>query len=399
MATSAFAFFRGSAAIMASDLAAGPVTGLRVEACGDAHVGNFGKFATPGRSLIFDVNDFDETLPGPWEWDVKRLAASMHVVALERDFGATTRDRVVAAAVRAYREHMAEAAALRTLDLWYARTHIRDVIAHFPPKYRPRVERDVAKARRKDHRRAVAKLTHAVGDDIRFVEDPPLVVHLDNTDHELDAIGPMIEHYRTTLTHDIRTLFDRFRILDVARKVVGVGSVGTRCWIALFEGPDRPNGDHVILQVKEAQASVLEPHVGASVFPHHGQRVVAGQRLTQAASDIFLGWTEAPESKRQYYVRQLWDFKGSSDPMAMDLQDLTYYGALCGMALARAHARTGDPVRIAAYLGRFRRVRSGDRLVVGEVRRHERRGSRAARRCDRRRPRRGAAGRLTRARS
>ena len=198
----------------------------------------------------------------------------------------------------------------------------------------------------------MAKLTHAVGDGIRFVEDPPLVVHLDNTDHELDAIGPMIEHYRTTLTHDIRTLFDRFRILDVARKVVGVGSVGTRCWIALFEGPDRPNGDHVILQLKEAQASVLEPHVGASAFAHHGQRVVAGQRLTQAASDIFLGWTEAPESKRQYYVRQLWDFKGSSDPMAMDLQDLTYYGALCGMALA---GPTPAPVirsRIAAYLGR-----------------------------------------------
>jgi uncharacterized protein (DUF2252 family) len=351
MAASAFAFFRGSAAIMASDLAEGPVTGLRVEACGDAHVGNFGKFATPGRSLIFDVNDFDETLPGPWEWDVKRLAASMHVVALQREFGATTSNRVVVAAVRAYREHMAEAAAQRTLDLWYARTHIRDVIAHFPPKYRPRVERDIAKARRKDHRRAVAKLTHAVGDDIRFVEDPPLVVHLDNTDHELDAIAPMIEHYRTTLTHDIRTLFDRFRIVDVARKVVGVGSVGTRCWIVLFEGPDRPNGDHLILQVKEAQSSVLEPHVGASVFPHHGQRVVAGQRLTQAASDIFLGWTEAPESKRQYYVRQLWDFKGSSDPMGMDVKDLTYYGALCGMALARAHARTGDPVRIAAYLG------------------------------------------------
>ena len=352
MAESAFAFFRGSAAIMAADLATGPVTGLQVEACGDAHVGNFGKFATPGRSLIFDINDFDETLPGPWEWDVKRLAASMHIVGRQRAFGRATCDRIVEAAVRAYREHMAEAAALRTLDLWYARTHIRDVIAHFPPKYRARVERDVAKARRKNQRRAVAKLTHGAGDDIRFVEDPPLVVHLANTDGELDAIDPMIELYRETLSSEIRNLFDRFRILDVARKVVGVGSVGTRCWICLFEGPDRPEGDHVILQVKQAQASVLEPYAGASAYPHHGQRVVAGQRLTQAASDIFLGWTEAPISKRQYYVRQLWDFKGSSDPLTMELKDLTYYGALCGMALARAHARTGDPVQIAAYLGR-----------------------------------------------
>jgi len=351
MAESPFAFYRGAAAVMAMDLSTAPVTGLRVQACGDAHVTNFGKFATPERNLVFDVNDFDETLPGPWEWDVKRLAASLHVVARQRRFSRPDCDRLVSAAVRAYREHMAEAATMATLPLWYARTDVKDVVAHFPRKFRPHMERDVNRARRKDHRRAVAKLTKGVGRDVRFVEDPPLIVHLDNTEHDMDEVLPMIDSYRDTLSHDLRNLFDRFRITDVARKVVGVGSVGTRCWVCLFEGPDRPNGDRIILQVKEAQASVLEPYAGASTLDHHGLRVVAGQRLTQAASDIFLGWAEGPKSDRHYYVRQLWDFKGSSDPMTMDLSNLSYYGALCAMALARAHARTGSPVQIAGYLG------------------------------------------------
>ena len=246
---------------------------------------------------------------------------------------------------------MAEAAQLSTVDLWYARTHIRDVLAHFPPKYRPAVERDVKKARRKDHRRAIAKLTASDGDVVRFVEDPPLTVHLSALVHDMDDVAAMVDSYRQSLSHEIRDLFDRYRIVDVARRVVGVGSVGTRCWICLFEGPGHPGGDRLILQVKEAQASVLEPYVGASTLAHHGLRVVVGQRLTQATSDIFLGWAEAARSGRQYYVRQLWDAKGSRDPMAMGFGELRYYSALCGMALARAHARTGDPVPIAGYLG------------------------------------------------
>jgi uncharacterized protein (DUF2252 family) len=197
----------------------------------------------------------------------------------------------------------------------------------------------------------VAKLTRTSGDDVRFVEDPPLLVHLDATGSDMDAVMPMVETYKQTLPPDRQALFDRLRLLDVARKVVGVGSVGTRCWICLFEGPDRPGGDHVILQVKEAVPSVLEPYAGASTLGHHGKRVVVGQRLTQAASDIFLGWTELEGVGRQYYVRQLWDAKGQSDPMRMDVDNLSEYGALCALALAQAHARTGDPVEIAGYLG------------------------------------------------
>jgi uncharacterized protein (DUF2252 family) len=351
MAQSPFAFFRGAAAVMAGDLSTTPVTGFTVQACGDAHVNNFGKFATPERNLVFDINDFDETLPGPWEWDVKRLAASLHVVARQRGFRTEDCDEVVIAAVRAYRERMVECTHLRLLERWYARTDVEDVIAHFPKRYRARVKRDIERARRKDHQRAVAKLTRNTGDDVRFVEDPPLLVHLDATGSDMDDVAPMVASYRRTLPPDRQALFDRLRLLDVARKVVGVGSVGTRCWICLFEGPDRPGGDHVILQVKEAVPSVLEPYVGASTLGHHGKRVVVGQRLTQAASDIFLGWTEVEGAGRQYYVRQLWDAKGQSDPLRMDVNNLSEYGALCALALAQAHARTGDPVEIAGYLG------------------------------------------------
>jgi uncharacterized protein (DUF2252 family) len=351
MAQSAFAFYRGAAAVMAMDLATGPVTGLQVQACGDAHLSNFGKFATPERTLAFDINDFDETLPGPWEWDVKRLAGSLHVVARQHGFSQARSENVVATAVRAYREHMGESATMRTLEVWSARVDANDVLAHFPPKYRRGVKRDVKKAQRKDHTRAVAKLTQQVDGHVRFTEDPPLVVHIDNTDGSMSEVGPVLDSYRSTLGHDLQHLFDRFELVDVARKVVGVGSVGTRCWICLFEGPDVPKGDRLILQVKEAQASVLEPYVAPSALDHNGLRVVAGQRLTQAASDIFLGWTAAPTSGREYYVRQLWDLKGSMDPMKMDANNLSYYGALCAMTLARAHARTGDAVKIAGYLG------------------------------------------------
>jgi uncharacterized protein (DUF2252 family) len=352
MSRSPFAFFRGAAAVMAMDLATTPVTGLRVQACGDAHVSNFGQFATPERNMIFDINDFDETLPGPWEWDVKRLCASLHVVARGHGFPARRCDRVVATAARTYRECLADSAEMRALEIWYDRIHVKQVISHFPRRYRPLVERDVARSRRKTHLRAVAKLTSPDdGGDPAFVEDPPLLVHLDNTEFDMDDVRPMVERYRSTLSDDLQVLFDRYRVVDVARKVVGVGSVGTRCWVVLFEGPDRAGGDHLILQVKEAPPSVLEPYVAGPTPSHQGHRVVTGQRLTQAASDIFLGWTEGPRAGRQYYVRQLWDFKGQGDPLKMDLSNLTHYGALCAWALARAHARTGDPAQLTGYLG------------------------------------------------
>ena len=350
MAESPFAFYRGGAAIMARDLSAAPVTGLRVQACGDAHVANFGKFATAERRLVFDINDFDETLPGPWEWDVKRLCASLHVAARDHGFPPNKSDQVVVAASRAYRERTAGYADERTLELWYDRIDFDDVIAHFPRRYRPLVKRDIRKAKRKDHLRAVAKLTTDVEGHVRFVEDPPLVVALDRTPHGMDEARAMLESYRSTLPDDRRFLLDRFEMVDVARKVVGVGSVGTRCWIALFEGPDHPLGDRVVLQIKEAQASVLEPYVGESTLGHHGRRVVTGQRLTQGASDLLLGWCDGPQSGRQYYVRQLWDVKGQGDLTRMDLNNLIHYGTLCAWALARAHARTGDAAVLSGYL-------------------------------------------------
>ena len=258
---------------------------------------------------------------------------------------------MVTTAARTYRECLADSARMRALEIWYDRIHINQVISHFPRRYRPMVKRDVAKSRRKTHLRAVAKLTSTEGGEVGFVEDPPLLVHLDNTGYDMDDVGPMIESYRASLSDDLRTLFDRFRLVDVARKVVGVGSVGTRCWITLFEGPSRPGGDHLILQIKEAPPSVLQPYVAEAAPEHQGHRVVTGQRLTQAASDIFLGWTQGPRSGRHYYVRQLWDFKGQGDPLTMDLNNLTHYGALCAWALARAHARTGDPAQLSGYLG------------------------------------------------
>lgn len=351
MAASPFAFFRGAAAIMAMDLATTPVTGLAVQACGDAHVANFGKFATPERNLVFDINDFDETLPGPWEWDIKRLGASLHVVARVRGFSPAECDEIVIAAARSYRERLLETVPRAMLDLWYDRIHIKEVIDHFPIRYQSIVRRDIQRARRKDHRRAIAKLTKNVLGDVQFLEAPPLIVHIDDTTDDAHDIASAIEAYRRSLTEERRNLFDRFCVLDLARKVVGVGSVGTRCWIALLEGPDIPGGDRLVLQLKQAQASVLEPYLGPSSFRHHGQRVVAGQRLTQAASDLFLGWCRAPQSGIDYYVRQLWDVKGQSDVLKMDFTKLSYYGALCALALARAHARTGDPIQIAGYLG------------------------------------------------
>lgn len=357
MSASPFAFFRGGAAIMAMDLSTTPVTGLTVQTCGDAHVANFGTFATPERNIVFDINDFDETDRGPWEWDVKRLATSLHVVAREHGFRSSQRDHVVLEAVRVYREFVDQYSTMRTLDVWYDRTTADDLVAHFPKRYRAQAERDVTRALRKDHVRAVTRLTTDHEGRPRFTEDPPIVVHLDALAPGMDDVEATVADYRESLTDERRFLFDRFRVVDVARRVVGVGSVGTRCWVTLLEAVAAPDygpedvPDRLVLQVKEAQPSVLAPYVGATPTGHEGRRVVSGQRLTQAASDLFLGWCRAP-SGHHYYVRQLWDVKGQGDLTQMDLGKLTHYGALCARALARAHARTGDAAAIAGYLGR-----------------------------------------------
>jgi len=349
MADNPFGFLRGAALVQAHDLASTPTSGLRVQLCGDAHIRNFGKFATPERNVVFSINDFDETLPGPFEWDVKRLAASLHLVAQQNGFSPKKCDEAVLTTLRSYRERMAGYAAMSTLDLWYDHTALDDVIRHFEPRDRERVQRDAAKATRKDQRKAVARYTH--DDHPHFVDDPPLVVHLTDMGQSLDDVVPMLDDYHESLRDDRRVLVDRYELVDVAHRVGGVGSVGTRCWIALMAASDRDE-DRLILQVKEAQPSVLERYVDASAIDHPGRRVVAGQRLCQGATDIFLGWCEHEVSGRTYYVRQLWDLKGRSDLTLMNARNLTYHGALCGWALARAHARTGDPIAISAYLGR-----------------------------------------------
>jgi uncharacterized protein (DUF2252 family) len=351
MASSAFAFFRGGAAIMAADLAGTPTTGLTVQTCGDAHVANFGKFATPERRIVFDINDFDETLPGPWEWDVKRLCASLHIALRERGFSRKQCDHSVWIAVQTYGEELDRYAKMRTLPLWYDRIRLKQAIAHFPPELRPEIKKDAKRAKTKVQQRAVAKLTRIVKGKTTFIDNPPLQKHLPRTGPAIDEVMTTVEHYRKTLNDERRLLFDRFEIIDVATKVVGVGSVGTSCWMALFEASAHPGTDQMVLQIKEAQASVLEPYVGNSHHPEHGQRVVSGQRLIQGSSDIFLGWCTGRTSKREYYVRQLWDVKGQGDLTRMSLNALVYYGALCAWALARAHARTGDAARIAGYLG------------------------------------------------
>ena len=355
MTESPFAFLRGAAAVMAADLASLPNTGLRVQACGDAHVNNFRFFASPERNLVFDINDFDETASGPWEWDIARLCASLRVLTNQRRWSAEDGDAVVRAAARSYRRRLADYATWATLDLFYERTEIKQVIDRFPGQYRAQVQRDVRRARRKDHVRAVAKLTSVVDGHRSFIEDPPVVVGLDRTPHEMDEVHGLIESYRATLSDDRQQMFDRYRLLAVARKVVGVGSVGTRCWVGLFEGRDDPVGDLIVLQAKQAVASVLEPHVGVSQLSHHGRRVVVGQRLIQAAGDVFLGWATGPKTDHHYYVRQLWDAKGKADPLLMEPNVLARYSGLCGWLLARSHARTGDAVQISAYLGKNNR--------------------------------------------
>lgn len=362
MATSPFAFYRGAAAVMAADLARTPVSGLRVQACGDAHLANFGVFAAPDRSLIFDLNDFDESLPGPWEWDLKRLAASFEIAARENGFKRKDRHDAVSTVARVYRESMREFAKLRNLEVWYARLDVDLVIqelrAEEGRKSLRNAEKGLAKARAKDSLRALDRLTHRVGGELRIASKPPLVVPLDELlqggqrqDVEATLLG-IIDSYRSTLQGDRRRFLDTYRFRDLARKVVGVGSVGTRAWIVLLTGRD--DGDPLVLQAKEAQASVLEPYLGNSDFDNHGRRVVEGQRLMQAASDSFLGWCPAvgvDGRERDFYVRQLWDGKGSSDPETMAPGAMATYARLCGWTLARAHARSGDPIAIGSYLG------------------------------------------------
>jgi uncharacterized protein (DUF2252 family) len=365
MLVSPFTFFRGAAAVMAADLARTPPTGLQVQLCGDAHLSNFGTYAAPDRSLVFSVNDFDETLPGPFEWDVKRLIASFAVAGRERGFAADQRETINLSAARSYRESMRRLARMRAVELWYTDTgNDRDLnqilgtwSQRIDRRQRERFERDIAKARAKDSLRAFAKLTEVVDGHPRIVHDPPLIVPLDalaagDLAPIEEVVRSAIESYRGTLSHDRRRLLARYRYVHAARKVVGVGSVGTRAVIALMLGRD--DTDPLFLQIKEAQESVLEPHLGRSEFDHHGRRVVEGQRLMQATSDIMLGWIRATwidGIPRDFYVRQLWDGKGSAAVEIMDAMSLMSYGELCGWALARAHARSGDAVAIAAYLG------------------------------------------------
>jgi uncharacterized protein (DUF2252 family) len=359
MLVSPFTFYRGAAYLMAADLAGSPRTGLHVQLCGDAHLSNFGGYAAPDRKLVFDSNDFDETLPGPFEWDLKRLVASFAVAGRDRGFDAARRLPINLAVTRSYRATMAGFAAMRTMDIWYSRIEVEELMNRttnqVSAKARERFERNVAKARTKDSLAALKKLTRLVDGEPRIVADPPLIVPITDLmdgDQMMEATRRFVREYRHTLPGDRRHLLERFRLVDAARKVVGVGSVGTRAYILLFLGRD--DEDPLFLQMKEAQASVLEPFLGKSEFANHGQRVVEGQRLMQAASDTMLGWIHIEGIdgvERDFYVRQLWDSKGSAIVEVMEPRTMEVYAKLCGETLARAHARSGDPVTIASYLG------------------------------------------------
>jgi uncharacterized protein (DUF2252 family) len=362
MLVSPFTFYRGAAMIMAGDLATTPHSRLTVQCCGDAHLSNFGVFASPERRLVFDLNDFDETLPGPWEWDVKRLTVSMLVAAQDNGYTIKQQQRIVLATVAEYRRAMTRFAGMKDLDVWYARVDVESAMQEFGPQLQPavakRTGKTLAKARTRDSMSAFSKLTRVIDGRVRIANQAPLIVPIadlvpDGDSEQLVAgLQELLHVYRDTLDFDRRVLLDRFELVDFARKVVGVGSVGTRAWIALLLGAD--GRDPLFLQVKEAEASVLEEHLGPSEFANHGQRVVTGQRLMQAASDIFLGWLRDPGidgQARDFYGRQLRDWKGSAEIERMRPDGMTAYGRLCGWTLARAHARSGDRIAIAAYLG------------------------------------------------
>jgi uncharacterized protein (DUF2252 family) len=348
MLVSPFSFLRGAAEVMAHDLSSTPASGFRVQACGDAHLLNFGVFATPERHLVFDVNDFDETLPAPWEWDVKRLAASVAVAGRVAGFAPMQNDVAVASMVRAYRSRMAELSAMSPLEVWYDRVDVDAVLALADQQSMPTLPAAghlVERARHHTSLAALPKLTELVDGQRRIIEDPPLILH---AHHRYDVPRAAFDVYRASITRERRTLLDRYRIVDAARKVVGVGSVGTRCHIVLLMDGD--GEAPLFLQIKEAEISVLAPYAGPSECDHEGERVVSGQHLMQAASDVFLGWAEDPYGT-QYYVRQLRDMKGSVSIDRLGPDELTRYAMLCGVTLARAHARSGDPAAIAGYLG------------------------------------------------
>ena len=375
MLESPFTFYRGAALVMASDLAGTPTSGIQVQACGDAHLSNFGAFGSPERSLVFDINDFDETNPGPWEWDVKRLSASLEIAGRSRGFSAKQRRAIVAQSAKTYRKTMAQFAKMRNIDVWYARFDIAarmDVIERgFDKATIKKAHKTLAKARTRDSMQALAKFTEVIDGRRQIVSEPPVIVRVDDLvaggvyegfDIE-EEVRKVIAGFRATLQSDRRHLLEQFDYVDLARKVVGVGSVGTRAWMALFLGRD--GGDPLFLQVKEAQASVLEGYVGRSEYDNAGERVVAGQRLMQSASDIFLGWERVrgmDGQHRDFYIRQLRDWKGSAEVDTMTPAMLKKYAAMCAWTLAKAHARSGDRIAIAAYLGENDVF---DRAIVG----------------------------------
>ena len=362
MLVSPFTFYRGAAAVMAADLAKTPDSEIVVQACGDAHISNFGGFAAPDRRLIFGPNDFDETLPGPWEWDVKRMAASAEIAGRDIGLAPSARRRIVIGCVREYREAMRSFAEMSHLDVWYERINASELVDRFGGrlggKGRILFTKPFAKARQKTSLRAVKRLTEDVDATPRFRSVPPLLVPFrelrdpaDPRDQE-DYVRDLMTAYIASLDEDRCYLLSTYRFVEMARKVVGVGSVGTRAWVLLFVGRD--GKDPLILQMKEAQASVLEPYLGASEFDHHGERVVRGQRMDQAVTDVFLGWQRSQGldgKEHDFYIRQLWDWKASIDLSAMNEKGLHAYTRACGWSLARAHARSGDRLAIAAYLG------------------------------------------------
>jgi uncharacterized protein (DUF2252 family) len=346
-----FTFYRGSAGVMAADLASTPATGIHVQACGDAHLLNFGGFATPERRLIFDINDLDETLPAPWEWDLKRLVASFVLAARSNQLSDVSgRDAAIACA-RSYRHTMRDFTGLDVLETWYARLDEADFLAMMPPERRAALQKRISKATTHASSELVfPKLVETTGGQPRIHDNPPTLFHADRATGagNLDLIRQALPKYRETLSEDRRVLLDRYELVDAAVKVVGIGSVGTLCMVALMMSVA---GHPLFLQMKEANASVLESYAGNSAYPHHGERVVQGQRLMQPASDLFLGWVTGPEG-RHFYIRQLRDVKLSPLVETYDAEMLSIYGKACGWVLARAHAKAGDPWTISGYLGR-----------------------------------------------
>ncbi len=362
MLVSPFSYYRGAALPMTQDLATTPTSGFEAQLCGDAHMSNFGVFGSPERHLFFDVNDFDETAPGPWEWDVKRLAASLEVAGRENEVSKKMRSRIVQRAVRSYRETMRELALVPMMSVWYAHLDVEEILPRFSAllnrKRTPSVWNAITKARAHDSHQAFDKLCQVRDGETKIIHDPPLIVPVEefvtgmDPEATAEALARIVRDYRRTLQPDRRHLLEQYELAHLARKVVGVGSVGTDAWIALFLA--REDGSPLLLQIKEAQPSVLEHFTTKTKFSNHGQRVVVGQRLVQAASDIFLGWERFSwgAGERDYYFRQLRDWKGSVDVNGMTPAGMDVWGRMCGWTLARAHARSGDRIAIAAYLGK-----------------------------------------------